>query len=112
MDKPRRLFEYVGVMHIHTTDSDGSKTHDEIIELAHKYELDFLAFSDHMTLEHKNKEGWYGKTLVIVGYEHQDIEEKSLFSFRAKLCSPRGFQAEHLCQASSSGRRFRYNRSP
>ena len=77
MDKPRRLFEYVGVMHIHTTDSDGSKTHDEIIGLAHKYKLDFLAFSDHMTLEHKNKEGWYGKTLVIVGYEHQDIDEKN-----------------------------------
>ncbi|MCD6594077.1 histidinol-phosphatase [bacterium] len=77
MSKPRKLFEYVGVMHIHTTDSDGSKTHDEIINMAQKYDLDFLAFSDHMTLEHKSKEGWYDKTLVIVGYEHQDKDDKN-----------------------------------
>ncbi len=69
--------ELVGVVHIHTKDSDGNITHDEAIALGQKYKLDFLMFSDHMTLEHKNKEGWHDKTLVIVGYEHNDQAEKN-----------------------------------
>ena len=77
MARNPNLFEYVGVIHIHTTDSDGTKTHDDIIRLGQKYGLDFLLFSDHMILEHKKKEGWYDKVLVIVGYEHQDSDEKN-----------------------------------
>ncbi len=77
MQKKSKLYEYVGIIHIHTTDSDGTKSHDDIIKLAQKYELDFLAFTDHMNLAHKNKEGWYNKTMVLIGYEHEDCSEKN-----------------------------------
>ena len=77
MFDPDKLHEYVGVFHIHTTDSDGTKDHDYIINLAQKYNLDFITFNDHMTLAHKDKEGWYGKLLVLVGYEHEDPEGKN-----------------------------------
>ena len=72
MTQESKLLEYVGVIHIHTTDSDGSKTHEQIIAMAQKYAIDFLMFSDHMTLAHKSIENWHDRTLVIVGYEHED----------------------------------------
>ena len=72
MPKPPNLFEYVGAVHIHTKDSDGSKSHREIIRIADKYHLDFLLFTDHMTMAHKDCEGWYDRLLAIVGYEIQD----------------------------------------
>ncbi len=75
MPKPPNLFEYVGAVHIHTKDSDGSKTHREIIRIADRYHLDFLLFTDHMTMAHKDSEGWYGRLLVIVGYEIQDPDD-------------------------------------
>lgn len=72
MMEPQKPYQYSGVIHIHTTDSDGTKTHKEIIAIAQKYGIDFLMFADHMTIEHKNIEDRYGKTIVIVGYEHND----------------------------------------
>ncbi len=77
MGNPPELLEYVGVVHIHTTDSDGTKSHSQIIKLAQKYHIDFLMFSDHMTLKSKSVEGWYDRTLVIVGYEHEDANEEN-----------------------------------
>ncbi|MCK4427024.1 MAG: PHP domain-containing protein [candidate division Zixibacteria bacterium] len=66
--------EYVGVSHIHTTDSDGSKSVPEIIKIGQKVGLDFLFFSDHMTLRslHLGLEGWHGNTFVLIGYEIHD----------------------------------------
>ncbi|RKZ29888.1 histidinol-phosphatase [bacterium] len=72
MLKPPKLYEYVGAIHIHTKDSDGSKTHEEIIRIADKIHLDFLLFTDHMTLAHKGLENWHNKVLVLVGYEIHD----------------------------------------
>lgn len=66
--------EYVGVVHIHSVDSDGSKSVPEIISVGQELGLDFLLFSDHMTLNslHLGLEGWHGKTFVLVGYEMHD----------------------------------------
>ncbi len=66
--------EYVGVSHIHTTDSDGSKSVPEIIKIGQKAGLDFLFFCDHMTLRsrHLGLEGWHGNTFVLIGYEIHD----------------------------------------
>ena len=77
MAEPPKLLEYVGVIHIHTNDSDGTKTHEQIIKLAQEYNIDFLMFADHMTLTNKRKENWYDRTLVVVGYEHQDKEQNN-----------------------------------
>ncbi len=71
------IFEYQGAIHIHTTDSDGSKGHDEIIELGKKYNLDFLMFTDHHTLKGLNKEGIYDRLVALVGYEINDKDENN-----------------------------------
>lgn len=43
--------EIVGVMHVHTTYSDGSKSPQKVIQIAKSLGLDFLFFTDHNTLE-------------------------------------------------------------
>jgi len=78
-------YEYVGVMHIHSKDSDGSKSVPKITEIGEKLGLDFLFFTDHMTLRshHLGLEGWYPKgssnrkTLVVIGYEINDQDNKN-----------------------------------
>jgi hypothetical protein len=70
-------YEYTGCIHIHTTDSDGTKPADEIAAIASSVRLDYIMISDHMTLKARNegKEGFFDETLVIVGYEHNDQED-------------------------------------
>lgn len=70
-------FEYCGCIHIHTTDSDGTKTLEEVAEIASATGLDFILVTDHMTLKSKKegKEGYYKNTLVLIGYEHNDQED-------------------------------------
>jgi hypothetical protein len=73
--------EYVGCMHIHTTDSDGHKSVPEIVKIGKKSGLDFLFFSDHMTLKsyHQNLEGWQQDLLVVIGYEINDLKNQNHF---------------------------------
>jgi len=74
----------VGVSHIHTTDSDGSKSVPEIIKIGQKIGLDFLFFSDHMTLRSLDLglEGWHGNTFVLIGYEiHDQTNENHYLAF-------------------------------
>ena len=73
----KNIFEYQGAIHIHTTDSDGSKGHDEIIELGQKYHLDFMMFTDHNTLKGLKKEGIYDRLVAIVGYEINDKDDNN-----------------------------------
>ncbi len=73
--------EYVGVAHIHSLDSDGSKSVPEIIKIGQKLGLDFLLFADHMTLNslYLGREGWHGKTFVLIGYEIHDQNNQNHF---------------------------------
>jgi len=66
-----------GAIHIHTTDSDGTKSHEEIAAIASQAGLDFILFNDHMTLQglYEGKEGFYKNVLAIVGYEHNDKDD-------------------------------------
>ncbi len=68
-----------GAMHIHTTDSDGTKTHEEVAAIGNEVGLDFLLFSDHMTLQsyYDGKEGFYDNLLVLIGYEHNDTDDNN-----------------------------------
>jgi hypothetical protein len=63
--------DYVGVIHIHTTYSDGAGTFEEIARVANAQRLDYLIVTDHNTLKplQDGKQGWYGMTLVLVGNE-------------------------------------------
>ncbi|MFH1686057.1 MAG: histidinol-phosphatase [bacterium] len=73
----KHWFQYVGAIHMHTTDSDGTKPLDEVVQLGRDTGLEFMMFSDHMSLRNKEAggEGFYGKTLVTIGYEHNDLND-------------------------------------
>lgn len=73
------MFEYVGAIHIHTIYSDGSGTIDEIAGHANDADLDYIIITDHNTLRalQEKKEGWYGDTLLLVGCEINDKENKN-----------------------------------
>ncbi len=77
MRKNAKYYEYIGCVHIHTTYSDGSKSLEDVAAIADSVGLDYILISDHMTLESREagKEGYYGKTLTLIGYEHNDRED-------------------------------------
>ncbi len=58
-----------GVVHVHTTLSDGSGTPEETIAAAQSAGLGFLVLTDHNNLDAKSYEGYHGKLLVLVGTE-------------------------------------------
>jgi hypothetical protein len=60
-----------GNLHMHTVHSDGTKTHQELGQIAEEAGLDYLVVTDHNVLV-PDGEGWYGRTLVLVGEEVHD----------------------------------------
>jgi hypothetical protein len=72
-------YHYSGVVHIHTTESDGTKAIEEVIEIGRRADVDFMMFSDHMGLGNREAghEGVYGDTLVVIGYEHNDPDDNN-----------------------------------
>ncbi len=77
MIKSGKYFEYQGCIHIHTSESDGTKSADEVTEIASQVGLDFILISDHMTIDSRKagKQRFYNDTLVLIGYEHNDVED-------------------------------------
>ncbi len=89
--------EYVGAVHIHTLDSDGTKSVPEITKLAKKVGLDFLLLSDHLTLKslYAGMEGWHDNVLAIIGYEIHDEENQNHYLvFDLKEVLPYGLSAQ------------------
>ncbi|MBI3931955.1 MAG: CIA30 family protein [Acidobacteria bacterium] len=58
-----------GVVHVHTTASDGGGTPQEVIASARAAGLDFLVLTDHNNLDAKAFEGRHDRLLVLVGTE-------------------------------------------
>jgi hypothetical protein len=58
-----------GVVHVHTTLSDGGGTPEEVIGAARATGLSFLGITDHNTLDAKPLEGYRDGVLVLVGAE-------------------------------------------
>lgn len=77
-DKVLDWYRYTGAVHMHTTQSDGTKSLEELATIAAEAGLDFILVTDHMTLADRiaGKERFYGKTAVIIGYEHNDPNDK------------------------------------
>ncbi len=63
--------ELNGIIHFHSTYSDGSGKMETLIETAKKLKADFLVSSDHNTLKPKSDglEGYYGGLLYFAGEE-------------------------------------------
>ncbi len=62
------FYERVGVLHVHTTLSDGTAEYDELARLANDVGVDVLLITDHNVYAGE-REGWYGNTLLLVGEE-------------------------------------------
>ncbi|MBK7140870.1 MAG: histidinol-phosphatase [bacterium] len=72
-------FHYAGAIHVHTTESDGTKKLEEVAAIGERADLDFILFTDHMNLHNREqgKEGFYGRLLALVGYEHNDVDDNN-----------------------------------
>lgn len=70
-------YHYSGAIHMHTTESDGTVTLEELAAIGQQSGLDYMMVTDHMNLNNRTagKEGWYGDTLVVIGYEHNDVAD-------------------------------------
>lgn len=73
------MFEYIGALHMHSTFSDGTGEVPDIAKFANEIGLDFIALTDHNTLRalQEGYEKWYGNTLLLVGCEINDKENKN-----------------------------------
>jgi len=75
LNSPQSLFnELCGVIHIHTTFSDGGVSARELINTAKQVGLNFVVITDHETLGAKDAgyKGFFDDIFVCVGYEHSD----------------------------------------
>jgi hypothetical protein len=73
------VHEYVAAIHMHTTYSDGSATVPEIAREGEKAGVDVLLITDHCNdlVRRNGEEGWYGRVLVLSGYELNDASDKN-----------------------------------
>jgi len=73
------MHEYKGVIHIHSTYSDGSGSVEEILKAASEVDIDYIILTDHNTIQAKTDgyEGWYNDLMLIVGYELNDKDDKN-----------------------------------
>lgn len=73
------MFEYVGSIHMHSTFSDGTGDVTDIAKFADEVGLDFIMLTDHNTLRalQEGYEKWYGNTLLLVGCEINDKENRN-----------------------------------
>lgn len=73
------MLEVCGAIHLHTTFSDGNTHIRELISIAKGIGLDFIVVTDHMTLQgfEERYEGFSDGLLVIIGYEHNDLNNKN-----------------------------------
>lgn len=64
------MYDYAAVIHVHTNYSgDSEATVADIARLANRYGVDVVIITDHNTLAALPQEGWWGRTLVLVGEE-------------------------------------------
>lgn len=73
------MFEYIGAIHMHSTFSDGTGEVPDIAKFADEVGLDFIMLTDHNTLRalQEGYERWYGNTLLLVGCEINDKENRN-----------------------------------
>jgi hypothetical protein len=76
---PDETDQWCGVMHLHSTYSDGQLDMARIIETAREVDLDFIVMTDHRTMQAKydGYEGLFGSCAVCIGYEHNDTNNNN-----------------------------------
>jgi hypothetical protein len=100
-------YEIVGVIHIHSSYSDGTKPIEEIAAIGESAGLDFLMFTDHMTLQplRDGLERFYGRTAAIIGYEIEDSRDENHFlAFGLEKELPAGIPAaQYVSEVNKRG---------
>ena len=73
------MIEYIGSLHMHSTFSDGTGDVVDIAKFADEVGLDFIVLTDHNTVRALSEgfEKWYGNTMLLVGCEINDKENKN-----------------------------------
>ncbi len=73
-------YSAAGVLHVHSTRSDGYGEPEDIVKAGIECGLDYIAFNDHRNLRLMS-EGWHGRVtdglMTIVGTELQHTDKKS-----------------------------------
>ncbi len=67
----RRFFGLRGNLHMHTTESDGNASHQDLARIAGAAGLDFIIVTDH-NVYRPGLDGWFDHTLLLVGEEVHD----------------------------------------
>ncbi|MEW5796494.1 MAG: histidinol-phosphatase [Candidatus Zixiibacteriota bacterium] len=96
-------YHYSGAIHMHTTESDGAKSLEEVAAIGREVGLDFLMVTDHMGLTNRERglEGFYGSTLVLIGYEHNDLEDNNHYLiFKSPSVYPENMGAKQYVAAA------------
>ncbi|MHB1610294.1 MAG: CehA/McbA family metallohydrolase [Sulfobacillus sp.] len=90
MNRSPRWFEYSMALHVHSRYSDGSGTVASILRDAQKAGVDILGLTDHDTRQGAVDpgEGWYGRTLLLVGAEVTPPQNHLLTFFAKDLPHP------------------------
>jgi len=106
-DNTTSLHHYSGLIHVHSTYSDGAKSIPQIAAIAAELKVDFLLITDHNTLQGQAEgmEGWYGNLLVGVGCEINDADDKNhylAFNINQPLEFPLPAE-EYLCRVRQQG---------
>ena len=83
MIEPPFAHDLAGVIHCHSTHSDGTGTVPEIAAAARAAGLDYLLLTDHDTLAAADlgEEGWYGSVLLLVGFEVSPRRQNHYLAF-------------------------------
>ena len=109
LDTPVVFHRYcaTGVLHVHTTRSDGKGEPGEIVEAGLEEGLDFIAFNDHRNLTLMD-EGWHGRKtgdlMAIVGSELQHTDLRNhLLVYGVTSVSPRGHILSQLDDVLDQG---------
>lgn len=71
----RRFYGLRGNLHIHTSLSDGAKTHAKVGRIAETAGLDFIIITDHNVYP-PDLDAWMGDVLVLVGEEVHDPQRE------------------------------------
>jgi hypothetical protein len=81
--EPPTAHELTGIIHCHSTYSDGTGTVPEIAAAARANDLDYLLLTDHDTLAaaRNGEEGWHGSVLLLVGTEVSPYRRNHYLAF-------------------------------
>lgn len=111
INHPDGVYDYKGVVNVHTDLSLGSSNQHQIIEAAKAAGLDFIVFTDFNLFDtNPGFEGYQGSTVVLVGNKYSYLDSRLIFyspsrqGLGSSLGETQVRMADLLSQSSGSNR--------